>query len=121
MNSSQNQSLSQRIRASLKGITPYVTVPAILNLFVNILVLDIFPYLRLIQAHCVHIISSRPKMMPFEIPFQTAMLLKRYHRAFALQVTNHAGYRIFGRNRQAHMNMVYAKITLYDFNTLILA
>ena len=50
----------------------------------------------LAPLNSAHVIAPCPKIMPAEIAAEAAETLEHYHCAFAFQVTNDSGNRIFG-------------------------
>ena len=110
-----------RILASLKGITIRIGIPAILGRLVGILIRYIFAHLGFVQPNGVHIVAPSPKAVAFEIALQPAVFLEGDHGAFALQIPHDGGHRIFGRNRQTHMDMVRTQGTFDDFYSLVSA
>ena len=69
-------------RASLEGITQ-VSIITIFNTFIDLLILNIFPYLCFVQANGTNIIATCPKTVSTKILLQPTILLKYYYRTLS--------------------------------------
>lgn len=73
------------LRAPLKGVM-HVTVILIHDRLVDLLILDVFSYLRFVQPHSTDIVPVCPKTMTFEVPLVLTVSLKHNHRALSLYI-----------------------------------
>jgi len=83
-----------------------VSVISIQYRILLLLVLDIVPYSLLVEPHRTNVIPSCPKMMPSEIPSQTAVFLEQDHCALPFQVPNNRAYSIFRGYRQTYVDVI---------------
>jgi len=83
------------------------------------LVLDVIADRSLIAPDRAHKISARLEALTHEIAFALAINSRKMDRALALDISHHAGNRIFRWNQQKHMHMIGQQVSFLDFGLFL--
>src|SRR5262249_35825049 len=67
-----------------------------------------------LKTHRGHHIPSRPEALPIKVSLSSPKLASHGDGTLALDIPNHLGHRILGRNPDEHMDMVLHHMPFYD-------
>jgi hypothetical protein len=79
-----------------------------------LLIPDVIPNHFLIPTHRGHEVSPRPEMLPYEVLLPLPVHPRQMDSALALDKPHHLRHRIFGRNRDHDVHVVWQQMTFLD-------
>jgi hypothetical protein len=100
------------LRASLETLELSVTIR-------GILLADVLADLLQLEPYRGHSVAACPEVFSGEIPL-LAGKPGNGNRTLAFQETDHGGDRVFGRDRDAHVHVVWHQVSFHDLALLLL-
>ncbi len=85
----------------------------------DLLLADVLAHLLQLKTNCGHRAAAGPEMFTREI-FLLSAQPGDGNGALPLQKTNHRGHRVFGRNRDTYVYMVWHQVSLRNLTLLLL-
>ena len=88
---------------------------------VGLLLLDVLPDRRLVQADDGDVVALRPEVAVAELLLEVRVLVEHHQRALALQVPHEARHAQLGRYAHQHVHVVRHEVPLDDLHPLVAA
>ena len=105
------------VKTFIKPFFLFLEVRFVLKSICPFLVSDVFSYCFFVKTYCAHTVATSPKCAPSD---HSAAFCSKTHylrSALALQKPNGEGNAVFGRYRNAQVNMIRHGVSFNNINT----